>query len=261
MKTTLLNMFCITLIVLFTSCNSEKKKETQIIDEQQTEATADNSKNSLDWSGTYEGELPCADCEGIKTVITINNDNTYVTKEIYLGKDATPIETKGTFKWNDKGQIITFSEADKHPYFVGANTLTQLDEDGNKIIGDLSGLYILNKVNDQLVGAKWHLVSFKGEEIQLKEAKSERAYIEFKDDMTIIGYTGCNNLQGAFEVDDAQKLKFSNLVNTLRACPEMETEAEFLKTINAAAAYGFENRALILYDKDHLKLATFKAAN
>ncbi|MGC1632495.1 MAG: META domain-containing protein, partial [Gelidibacter sp.] len=74
-------------------------------------------------------------------------------------------------------------------------------------------------------------------------------------------YTGCNNLQGVYEVEDAQKIKFSQLLNTLKACPEMETEAKFLKTINATANYSFEDHALVMYDKDHQKLATFKAAN
>lgn len=261
MKTTLINTFCIALLLLVSSCNTEKKKETQTIEDQHIEVIADNSMTSLDWGGTYEGELPCVDCEGIKTIVTINSDNTYVAKEIYLGKDVAPVETKGTFKWDDKGQKIIFSEANRHPYFVGENTLTHLDEDGNKISGDLEALYILNKVKDQLTGKKWHLASFKGENIQLKEAKSEHAYIQFEEDFTIIGYTGCNNLQGAYEVDDAQKIKFSKLVNTLKACPEMETEAKFLKTINSTDAYGFEDHALVMYDKDHQKLATFKIAN
>lgn len=261
MRSPIINTLCLALAILVTSCNSGKKNETPITETQHTEAMGDNSMTSLDWDGTYEGELPCADCEGIKTIVTINQDNTYVIKEIYLGKDATAFETKGTFKWDDKGQKIIFSDVNRHPYFVGENTLTLLDANGNKIKGDLEKFYILDKVEDQLIGKKWHLASFKGEEIQYQEAKSEHAYIEFQNDFTIIAYTGCNNLQGAYEVADAQKIKFSQVLGTLKACPEMETEAEFLKTVNAAAAYTFEDHALIMYDKDHQKLATFKAAN
>lgn len=260
MKTTLINGLSIILVLFFTSCISEQKKATQTIDSQ-TEAMADSSMTSLDWAGTYEGQLPCADCDGIKTIVTINQDNTYVTKETYLGKNATPYETKGTFKWDDKGQRIIFSDSKRNTYFVGENTLTHLDIDGNKISGDMEALYVLKKVKDKLVGKKWHLAAFRGEEIQLKEAKTEHAYIEFNEDFTIIGYTGCNNLQGVFKVEGAQKLKFSQLINTLKACPEMETENEYLKTINATASYAFEDHDLVMYDKEHQKLATFKAAN
>ncbi|MEO8772871.1 MAG: copper resistance protein NlpE N-terminal domain-containing protein [Gelidibacter sp.] len=260
MKTAFINTLCIALVICATSCNSGKKKEAQTI-EDQIEAIGDNSRDALDWAGTYEGVLPCADCEGIKTILTVNQDNTYVIKETYLGKEEKPREIQGTVKWDNKGQKITFSEANRHPYLVGENTLTQLDEKGNKIKGAMTSLYVLNKVTDKLVGNKWHLASFKGEEIQYEEAVSEHAYIEFKNNFTIIGYTGCNNLQGAYDVEDAQKLKFSQLLNTLKACPEMDIESQFLKTINATAAYAFENHALVMYDKDHQKLATFKAAN
>ena len=43
-----------------------------------------NAQNSLDWAGTYEGTLPCADCPGIKTTITLKDDNTYTISEEYL---------------------------------------------------------------------------------------------------------------------------------------------------------------------------------
>lgn len=146
-----MKILSITIVLLMTSCISEKKKETPITEDSQIEevdmrVTGDNSMTSLDWDGTYEGELPCADCEGIKTVVTINSDKTYTIQETYLGKETTPIETKGTFEWDDKGQIINLSN-DRNPYFVGENTLTLLDSDGQKNTGDLQALYILNKVN------------------------------------------------------------------------------------------------------------------
>lgn len=260
MKTSVINALAILLILLFTSCNSEKKKETQV-DESQMEAMGDNSMTSLDWGGTYEGELPCEDCEGIKTIITINKDNTYVMKETYLGKNTPPYESKGIFEWDDEGQRIMMSDTKRHPYFIGENTMTHLDKDGNKISGALESLYVLNKVKDKLVGEKWHLVAFRGEEIQLEEAKAERPSLEFNEDFTLLGYTGCNNLQGVYEIGAVQKIKFSQLINTLKACPEMETENEFLKTINSAVSYGFEEHALVMFDKNHQKLATFKAAN
>ena len=255
------SLFIIALsLSLFFSCKDDKKT----IDESKTsdmETMGDNSMNSLDWAGTYEGMLPCADCEGIKSVVTINSDKTYVTKETYMGKDDKPIETKGTFKWDDKGQKITLSDSKRHSYFVGENTLTQLDKNGNKIEGDLSNLYILSKVQDKLTGKKWHLFSFKGEEVQLEEAKAEHAFVEFLEDFTVNGYTGCNNLQGAYEVGEAQKISFSKLINTLKSCPEMETENEYLNTLNKTVHYAFENHALVMYDQEHKKLATFKPAN
>lgn len=259
MKSTLINSLGLILLLVVSSCNSGTKKETQPMD--QMEATADNSQNSLDWAGTYEGVVPCADCEGIKTVVTINADNTYLAKETYLRNEPTSFEFKGTFKWDGQGEKLLLSDSERHPYFVGENTLTLLDADGNRPTGELESAYVLKKVTDQLVGEKWHLVAFRGDEIQLKEAKGGHPFVEFNDDFTIHGNTGCNDLQGAYEVGDALKLKFSKLINTLKSCPEMETENEFIKTMNATRSYAFEKRALVMYDENHQKLATFKAAN
>lgn len=240
-------------------CNGNKKKDAVMMPN--TELIGDNSMTSLDWTGTYDGVLPCADCEGIKTIISINQDNTYVAKDIYVGKPDSLFESNGTFKWDEKGQKIIFSDKNRTSYFVGENTLTHLDKDGNKISGDLAERYILKKVNDELVGKKWHLVSFKGEEIQLKEAKAEHPYIEFADDFTISGYTGCNNLRGGYTLDDAQKIGFSQLISTKKFCPEMETENEFLNVMGKASYYEFKEHALVMHDENHSPLATFKAAN
>ncbi len=42
---------------------------------------AHNAQNSLDWAGIYQGTLPCADCGGIETELTLNADGTYALTE------------------------------------------------------------------------------------------------------------------------------------------------------------------------------------
>lgn len=130
-----------------TSSTSEADNDSSAIAE--TEMTIDdhNSQNSLDYAGTYMGELPCADCEGIETQITLNEDGTFAKKMTYLGKgDDDSFEEKGNYTWDTAGQEITL-EGHEAPnqYFVGENTLTQLDINGQKIEGDLAALYVLRK--------------------------------------------------------------------------------------------------------------------
>ena len=49
-------------------------------------------------------------------------------------------------QWNKEGNTITLEGEDKpNQYFVGENTLTQLDIDGNKIKGEIEEDYILRK--------------------------------------------------------------------------------------------------------------------
>ncbi|PUB31096.1 putative lipoprotein NlpE involved in copper resistance [Elizabethkingia sp. YR214] len=104
-----------------------------------------NSQNSLDWAGTYEGTLPCADCPGIKTTITLKDDNTYTMTEEYVDK-KTKAEDKGKFEWDKSGGKISLVSKDgKRQYMVGENQLIHLDMDGKEITGPNKDFYILKK--------------------------------------------------------------------------------------------------------------------
>lgn len=138
--------------MVLASCNtnpaSEADTDSTVMAE--TETTTDdghNSQNSLDYVGAYSGVLPCADCEGIRTEITLNQNETYTKRITYLGKaDNKFFEEKGNYTWNIAGQQITL-EGQKIPnqYLVGENALTQLDIKGRKIEGNLAALYVLKK--------------------------------------------------------------------------------------------------------------------
>jgi heat shock protein HslJ len=107
-----------------------------------------NSKNALDWQGTYKGITPCADCEGIATEVILNNDLTYIIKTKYLGKNNEKVfEEKGTFTWDKTGTTIIFNDFKGKPnqYKVGENKLIQLDMKGKIITGALAEKYVLTK--------------------------------------------------------------------------------------------------------------------
>ncbi len=105
------------------------------------------SQNSLDYAGTYTGVFPCADCPGIKTEITLNADSSFTKKMTYLEqKDGGIFKVQGTYSWDASGQRITLEGIDApNHYFVGENTLTQLDREGKKVEGDMANRYVLKK--------------------------------------------------------------------------------------------------------------------
>lgn len=104
------------------------------------------ANNSLDWNGTYFGILPCADCEGIETQITLNHDGSYSVNQTYLGKEDGFFESHGQLSWNDEGNIITLeNETGANQFFVGENILFMLDKNGQRVKGDLAEHYQLQK--------------------------------------------------------------------------------------------------------------------
>ncbi|AVT48957.1 copper resistance protein NlpE [Shewanella baltica] len=144
------SLCCIALLALFTTACSEAPKEDTAVDTTQVQTEAaktvpvgDTSQNSLDWAGSYEGVLPCASCEGIQTLITLQSDNSFVQETVYLGKDEKILKLMGKAAWDEKGQKITLEDGTQ--YLVGENQLIMLDTEGQRITGDLAANYVLKK--------------------------------------------------------------------------------------------------------------------
>ncbi|ACK45996.1 copper resistance lipoprotein NlpE [Shewanella baltica OS223] len=144
------SLCCIALLALFTTACSEAPKEDTAVDTTQVQTDAaktvpvgDTSQNSLDWAGSYEGVLPCASCEGIQTLITLQSDNSFVQETVYLGKDEKILKLMGKAAWDEKGQKITLEDGTQ--YLVGENQLIMLDTEGQRITGDLAANYVLKK--------------------------------------------------------------------------------------------------------------------
>lgn len=139
-------------VAALTACKDRNKTaqqtENQAVPAVETVASdIHNSRNSLDWAGTYKGTLPCADCSGIETTITIDKDGNYTRTMKYLGKgDGTEYKETGKFKWNDNGSVITLEGTEgSNLYQVGENRLFHLDREGNRVTGDLAENYVLVK--------------------------------------------------------------------------------------------------------------------
>jgi uncharacterized lipoprotein NlpE involved in copper resistance len=151
-----MKIWSITLFLLFSilfSCNYSNRSTIQSVDDTKIEESvrkpdSHNSMNSLDWNGTYKGVLPCASCEGIETILTLNPDQSYVLITNYLGRnDALEQEKRGEFSWNENSSIITLTNINSGPnqYKVGENRIWHLDETGEIITGDLENHYVLTK--------------------------------------------------------------------------------------------------------------------
>lgn len=97
---------------------------------------------------TYAGELPCADCSGIRTTLMFtknsgtNQQGTYVQNALYEGKTTTPIITTG--KWditqgtpNDPNAFVltvTQNNSSENTYYlIEEGKLTMLDQKKEKI--------------------------------------------------------------------------------------------------------------------------------
>jgi len=86
-----------------------------------------NSRNSLDWAGTYEGVLACTDCPSTKIRLTLNNDGSYRLVTRAQGSRNAEKSVFGVFLWQPGGNAITLDErGGRQQFSVGEGRLTQL---------------------------------------------------------------------------------------------------------------------------------------
>lgn len=133
-------------LITITSC-SEPNTKTSTSSQQDTNTKVDEhtSQNSLDWAGTYVGTIPCADCPGIKTTITLDKDNNFTYTAEYLERSTT-VTHSGKAMWHDNGSVIHLKAADLDTkYKVGEGVLIQLDGDGKIIEATFGSSYRLTK--------------------------------------------------------------------------------------------------------------------
>lgn len=145
------SMLWVLVLFCLLSCKDEKEAseiieyspETDLeVTSEKTPAVIDahTSENSLDWEGAYSGVLPCKDCDGIDTRITLRKNQTYQLRLRYLGipeKESQDFISEGEFSWEDNGSNILLKgeQAEFQKFKVGELFLLPLDINGYQIKG------------------------------------------------------------------------------------------------------------------------------
>ncbi len=147
-KSWIIISLCVFLVV---SCKLEVKNNGKtagsndsIVATEDSVAPQHQSKTSIDWEGEYKGVLPCEDCDGVETSLTLNFDNTFTQRVTYIGKGG-PYESSGTFIWDNTGEIVTlkFADGSAASYRVEEGVIKLLDE--NTLVEIEGDEYVLRK--------------------------------------------------------------------------------------------------------------------
>ena len=88
--------------------------------------------------------LPCPNCEGIKTIITLNKDKTYTKTMLTMDKEVSLVEKNGTFDVDDSAIILK----DENGKFIcemvdGGQVKTNL-----KMQTSLKGLFVAGDIRE-----------------------------------------------------------------------------------------------------------------
>jgi heat shock protein HslJ len=253
--------YAITLVIAMTvgACGSQQNRTNQAISDMS------NSSVALDWSGTYFGTIPCADCPGINVELTLNSDLTYTMTRIYQDRPGT-FAHSGLFEWNDKGseiKLITGSNADSFQrYKVQEGTLVLLTPSGDIVKNDNAEACLLGKVEADIVAAGitnkyWKLIELYGNPVSYPEFSVE-AFMILSPNGTVSGNLGCNSFFGSFTVEEGNRISFSQLGNTQKMCLDMSIETEMVNRLQMTDNYNITENQFILNRARMAPLARFE---
>lgn len=144
---------CLLLFLSFSSCNRNAQNATVVVDTVETDFFEGLDSSPVIIS--YQGVLPCADCEGILTTITLSPDSSVFTiTEKYLGKavnDSAFIHS-GNYSLINNGDSLpadlefSFKNSPDKYYFkqFGDSAILKLDAERKLIQSQLN--YTLKRI-------------------------------------------------------------------------------------------------------------------
>lgn len=217
-------------VIISSSCSVQKRnKSTENFEDHHTAEIA------LNWQGSYYGTLPCADCEGIATKLTLNEDLSYILTKVWKKNNNALSDTlKGKFTWqgnNIKLEGIT-DKSGADTFKVEENRLRQLDMEGNEITSELAAHYILSKMgNTQIEDKRWEIVELFGKPVN---GSPETHYIIFHSkEGRLEAKANCNILSQNYRVTNQFMITIDQGISTMMACPD-NLEQELNKALDMA---------------------------
>ena len=117
-------------------------------------------------------------------------------------------------------------------------------------------------INEDLISEKyWKLKTLDGKTISMVKNQEKEIYFRLKsDDKSIVGFAGCNTLGGSYNLEQGNRIHFSNMLTTMKACPDVSVEeSAFLKIFEVVDHYTISGDVLTLKDVRAKIVAVFEA--
>lgn len=169
-----------------------------------------------DWTGSFQGTLPCADCVGIRTRVQLAADASYRLERLHLGRTDTPAVEEGVYSVDEPTRIITLtpSAGEATRYLAGGDRLFALDADGQRIRGDLEAHYHLLRETaaesaDALaaISGRWRVAFLVG---VAPDALGE-IVISFGQDGSLVAESACGQRHASFRLAPAGSIRMTPL--------------------------------------------------
>lgn len=139
--------------LVLTACADNSSSKESLSDslenkKQEQQVTASVTITNASWPGTYSGTVPCANCPGILTELTLLADNTFELKQVYEDEKKSETKNQGNFTWMPDSMGIELQGLKEMPtkFLMQEKQLVMLNREGKAVEGEKADLYILKKI-------------------------------------------------------------------------------------------------------------------
>lgn len=246
----------LSLILIWASCKAGEVKTSN----NPTLDPAHNSRNSVDWQGTYRGVALSPVEDGIRTELSLSDKgSSYEISVQYVGKDTPVLHYQGVYTWiNHDGAIQLLGLPFPFPdiWRVGENRLNPLVKEGENMVFSPFGELRHVRVIPTLLDKRWQLIELNGHKIETPP-QSERfpyMYFLFKDN-DLIGSTGCNMFQTKHKEGEDYEMSIDSTFRTTKMfCEDVPYEHAFLEALGKVKSYEVKDNILWLFDEQSVRI-------
>lgn len=271
MKKSILLMILIALSVV--SCNTQKKIVADAVPDNNNEIVMDAELTGTRWI--------LSELEGKKI-----DQNIAQQRDIHFTLNSADNTLNGFFGCNvangsfslEEGNRIRFSRIattrmacpdatiNEFEVLEALNLVDNYTLSGNTLtlnVGRRAPLAVFTKaeVKDPITEKHWKLKTLEGKEVKMADNQERDAYFMLKiADNRITGFSGCNMFNGTYDLENGNRIRFSQIAMTMKACPDVDfNETEFLKVFELADNYTVNGDTLMLNVGRRAPLAVFEA--
>lgn len=141
-------VFMVAVLAALYACSGDQKSDSSKKAEAATEVVNTHKSDQTDNAsiiGVYEGTLPAASSSGIKTKLTLNDDNSFTLHSEYIDEENGIFDDNGTYSVD--GDILTATQENGTVYYykIEDGILRMLNADKEEVTGELAENYILKQ--------------------------------------------------------------------------------------------------------------------
>jgi heat shock protein HslJ len=114
------------------------------------------------------------------------------------------------------------------------------------------------RLDGPVVEQRWNLLLVGTDE---RLSLPESAWFRIDENGRVTGSDGCNQMNGRVRLGENQRIEFSELVTTRRACPQAQDAARVTGMLETAYRYLIDHDRLVFFGPDQRVLGGWRKAN